>query len=444
MWRTFEISVHPPLYHLLLRLWVTGFGSGDFAVRAFSAACGVVAVITVAWAVWRLCGPAAGALAAAFASVLPPLVEHSRQARMYSLVVIFATLTLAGALSWHRSRSHRSGWLYAVSVTATLYTHYYAIFLWLGIAAAYGIYLLHQRQYPVLRGWLMWNALPVGAMLPWLPVFLAQRRAYGNAHWLLSEAPPNILEPLSYVGHCFGLHLHRSHSWFAWGNLPDERALVLLGTSLLWAWLALRGQPKPVKRSFWQDVNLGSLGIVLAASLLPVVLAWWVSQYYNMWRPRYLQICVPGLICLVVAVLLRLRQPQLTLLLSGFLLANSALASTGPLGRREQWRETAHLLQAKWQPGDVIVVTQPSNPPPVRLCLTHYGIDSANVLTVHQDLSHRAEVEALRSRNKRAKRIWLVISHSTGVNLNEYLRTACLRKHTRTITLQNIGIELYE
>lgn len=150
MWRETQKEPHPPLYYLLLRLWMAGFrfddlASRDFALRALSAFWGTVAVAAIGWTAWRLHSPAAGVLAASFASALPPLVHYGQEARMYSLLVVLLTLALAGALFWHHDRSRRSAWLYALALAAALYTHYHSVFVWVGMAFSYGAYLAWQR-----------------------------------------------------------------------------------------------------------------------------------------------------------------------------------------------------------------------------------------------------------------------------------------------------------
>jgi uncharacterized membrane protein len=41
-------DIHPPLYHVLLKLWMNLFGSSELATRFFSFLCGTVALITLA------------------------------------------------------------------------------------------------------------------------------------------------------------------------------------------------------------------------------------------------------------------------------------------------------------------------------------------------------------------------------------------------------------
>ncbi|HZB70503.1 MAG TPA: glycosyltransferase family 39 protein, partial [Acidimicrobiales bacterium] len=120
---------HPPLYYVLLHLWMRVFGEGDLAVRSLS---GLFAVAALPLA-WRL-GDRLGGRSAAVASLVvlassPFAIRYATEARMYTLVML---LVLVGALALRRALAEAAGrWLVVVAVTSglLLLTHYWSFYL---------------------------------------------------------------------------------------------------------------------------------------------------------------------------------------------------------------------------------------------------------------------------------------------------------------------------
>ena len=131
----------PPLYYLLLHVWMRIFGTGDAAVRALSGLAGVIALVPM-WFVGRriderrirLGVAPAGSRTVAWSALLllamsPFAIRYSTEARMYSLVILWVLLGyLAVARAFERPTIAR---LVPVSVVTSLllYTHYWTFSL---------------------------------------------------------------------------------------------------------------------------------------------------------------------------------------------------------------------------------------------------------------------------------------------------------------------------
>src|SRR5918992_1843905 len=61
----------PPLYYLLLHVWMDAFGRSEAATHALSLVFALLAVPAALWAGWSLFGRTAGLIAAAFAALNP-------------------------------------------------------------------------------------------------------------------------------------------------------------------------------------------------------------------------------------------------------------------------------------------------------------------------------------------------------------------------------------
>ena len=209
----------PPLYYVLLHLWISVFGSSASAVRSLSGLCSVATIAVAAVVFRRLWGNRVALLATALLVAAPFAIYYATEARMYALVMLEVTLLLGLVdLSLRRPRPLVLLGLVVV-VAALLYTHYWSIYL----LAAVGLWLgfriwrspRSERRAPV-RTLL---ALAGGGVcfLPWLPTFLYQA-AHTGTPW---GEPPPLSIPVDLIG------------WFTWNQaaiyqVPSLHAKVLI------------------------------------------------------------------------------------------------------------------------------------------------------------------------------------------------------------------------
>ncbi|MCW5847279.1 MAG: glycosyltransferase family 39 protein [Anaerolineae bacterium] len=155
-------DTHPPLYYLIVHVTRRLFGLSDFAFRYPSVLFGLLLVPLLYQLGRRLGGRDLGLLVALLAAVNPLQVYYSREARMYTLLVLLVTAmsyVLWRALSAENrqispisqmKRARRSSLvirhflLYALLAALALYTHYTVVFL----IAAQGLFWV----------WLLWRA----------------------------------------------------------------------------------------------------------------------------------------------------------------------------------------------------------------------------------------------------------------------------------------------
>ncbi len=274
----------PPLYYLLLHGWMQAFGSSAAAVRSLSLVFALAAVPVAFWAGRRLLSDRAGWVAAILAATVPYLSVQSREARMYSLLVLVglvAVTTFLGSLALGRRR-----WLpgFVVSLTAVLYTHHWGLFLALGLGAAAGWCVVGaevgsaRRRVALDAG----TAFGVVAVLyaPWVPSLLAQIGETG-APW---SRTPTAGDLLFAVGSILG-------SWW-----------VVLTLAVVIVSLVLAGRRNGGWAGSPDNRIAGLLGLVLAVT---VAASWMASQVTPAWSTRYFGTYLPVLILLVALALAR-------------------------------------------------------------------------------------------------------------------------------------------
>lgn len=200
------VDIHPPLYYLLLKGWLSLSGFGPETARFLSVAAGTLLIPAVGVLGRRLFDGRVGAASAGVTAVMPLALYYSHEVRMYGLVTLLGAVSLYAFLRLEPDSARpKFAWLHLAATTAALYTIYYAAFIWLAEAA----YLLLRR-----RNGQRWRLL-VGAGLlymPWLLYAAPRLTAYVlNKRAVEQYIPLNIIR---FVGD----HLIA----FSLGHLPPE------------------------------------------------------------------------------------------------------------------------------------------------------------------------------------------------------------------------------
>jgi mannosyltransferase len=165
------VREHPPVYYLLIHGWMAVAGSSEFSLRFFSVAVGLVGVALVGW-VARLtrtsAASARGLLPALLLAAAPGMAYYARDARMYSLGVVWTLLS--GGLFLRDWLSRRDGarrpkvFVLATVHLLALFTHYYLLLPVLVQPLA----LLAARRWRALRVWCAAHGLLAFVGLTWL------------------------------------------------------------------------------------------------------------------------------------------------------------------------------------------------------------------------------------------------------------------------------------
>ncbi|MBE7560452.1 glycosyltransferase family 39 protein [bacterium] len=344
--RTTAEDVHPPLYYLLLKLWMQMFGESEAALRSLSWVLGVAA-LPLAYRVFRRLAPDEHGLAPATTALLAFGDMHayySLEVRNYALVAFLGLLatdflvTARGAV-----RGAHPTVAYAVVMGAALYTHYFAGFLWLAHVAwmtwerpTGGSRRLSLRRIILL-------ASPLALFAPWSLVVLHQVRL-GDMAWMAGQLVP--VSPqfmfwtagrLTYFGEAPAV------CWPAVGFF----AVAILPALLLGAAAALRPGPRRAAARLCLAAGPGVLLFVFIISLWKRI---YLSRFFTLTTPFWFGLIVCGLWTLPRP---GLRRAWLALLLVGTLYYS---IDARLLPRRPQWRQAAALVLRQGPPEALVVL----------------------------------------------------------------------------------------
>jgi hypothetical protein len=165
-------DVHPPLYFVMLDLWVMLAGESVYAVRLLSTFLALLG-LAVTYAVgMRLFDRKTGLLALVVLGTTSFFVYYAREARMYSLLLALSTLSTWAYLRWLRRPTRWRSVLYMLTLTSLLYTHYAGAL----IILAHVLHLLARPKRFQIKH-LIPYFLALLLFLFWLPTLLEQIRA---------------------------------------------------------------------------------------------------------------------------------------------------------------------------------------------------------------------------------------------------------------------------
>ena len=173
---------HPPLFYVLMRIWLGLFGDSETSALVLPVVLGV-ALIPAAYLVGdRVFSPPTGLIAAILISVSPRLVGYSGMVRPYSLLSLLCLLSTY--LLWNalKGRGARTWVLYVLATLAMLLTHNWAWMVlaahWI-LAACWGASRLGRPNRALVRSWALAQLALLATYSPWMPFLVYQFRHAG-------------------------------------------------------------------------------------------------------------------------------------------------------------------------------------------------------------------------------------------------------------------------
>jgi mannosyltransferase len=360
----------PPLYYMLLHLWMDLAGRSETAVHWLSLLASLLCIPAAMWAGWSLWGRRAGYLGAVLCALLPFLTAYGEEARMYALMTLFALL--GAACYVHAFVHRRRGFLvgFAVFQAAMLYTHSWGIFF--GVGAALALVPIWRASAPEERGRLLRDAVLAfgGAAvlyLPWVPTLLYQA-SHTGAPW---ANKPRLGVPIQIAKDVLGGY--------------GAAIAVLLGAGFGLAAVLGRGRARDARERL-------SAWVLIAIPLVTMALAWGLSQLSPAWASRYFAAFVGPMLLLAALGLARAGRLGLVAL------ACACVFWVDPTefvdGYKSDVRDVGAEVGTQLAAGDLVLVGQPEQTPLVWYYMPS-GLKYADTIGPTDDPRHMDWVDAL-------------------------------------------------
>ncbi|HLI44626.1 MAG TPA: hypothetical protein VKU92_09170 [Acidimicrobiales bacterium] len=348
----------PPLYYVMLHVWMGVFGTGNLATRSLAGVIGVINM-PVAWLAgfrvgsrwWSLDEADPGEQAArrargrvtGWATLLlfatsPFAVYYDTEARMYGLALLLGTLGIIAITQVLRRPRWQPALGVAAVASAALYTHYWALY----VCAVVGVGALwcawrgpHRKAALYVVGSLVVAGI---SFIPWFPIFYFQLKHTGTP-WA---------QPAGYAV------LVHAFTQFAGGNSAPGRALALLFFFLVV--LAIFGAASGRYQVQLDLLTRSGVRAILAVVLATLVLAVVGGQLSgSTFVDRYTSfVTVPALIAFAYGVTaIGDRRVQVGVTGLAVVLGLAAAVPNATL-LRTQAGQVAHAIEASIRPGDVV------------------------------------------------------------------------------------------
>ncbi len=350
------LDIHPPLYYVLLHYWI-GLGESEAVVRGLSLLAGVGNVLIIYALGRELFDGRTGLLAALLLAVSPFHIWYCQEARMYAWVTTLTSSSVLLAIkAWRRPRL--ATWVgYVVVSTASLYTHYFAVFAIL-IQNLFFLYLLLRGRADarLLRAWIASQIAVFLLFLPWFPTFLLPITVGGGGWVAAGPGKPSVWGLLhTLVLYTVGSGHEYLPTLVRRGGYVLFAGVFALG---LWARGGSEGRTS-------QEASLGgeplyeqreAMAFCLAYLVLPLVIAWGSSQVFKpMYSERYM---LPFLIPFLLLIARGVRNVSLSGARMVILLALVAIMGIGVeaqvrVADKPDWRGLASRLTREAQEGDL-------------------------------------------------------------------------------------------
>jgi hypothetical protein len=329
----------PPLYYMLLNIWIGWFGTTEFATQSLSAIIGLLCVPAAFWAGHVTMGRRVAWAAAAIAAINPFLTIHSYETRMYALLILMGLLAATTFVLAYVQRRRRWVPVFGVLLAAMLYTHNWSLFFGVASAVAFAWLAWNtaaEDRRALVRDGLIGFGITAIAYLPWLPT-LAFQAQHTGAPW---ASRPMFDELIFGTGTTIG------------GRGPSVALALAAGVAL--SALAANRRLRELRTT--QTFLILFAGTVLFAFL--------ASQLSPAWAARYLAVALGPLMLFAAATLC--NAGRLGVWALAIFIAICAIPSSVTLMDPGDEKAVAMNVAAWMQPGDLVVVTHPERVPVMR------------------------------------------------------------------------------
>jgi len=335
-------SSHPPLYYLLLRIWIRWMGITDFVSRVPSTLFGILTIPLIYQTGRRLVSPSMGLWSAFFIAVFPFHVYYAQEVRMYTLLAMLTTLSLYFFLI-AIERNQWYAWVgYWFSLALGFYTHYFIGF----VILSYHLYLmLNWRKY--LHLWkqiIITDILLLIVFIPQIANFLSQSKEVLESYWL---GKPNPLVFFTTI-------------YFFVASYTVPSYLYFIGLFIILSWLAI-GIYDVIRHTRSDIFRRQYFYLLCLGTFVPLLTALAISQIRPIFLERTLIVCTPSLVLLLAWTLVVSGRhspvPYLAGVMGVVLVFSLYRFYFDPATHKPPMRQAAAQINSAIEPNDIILHT---------------------------------------------------------------------------------------
>jgi len=439
LWRGIStIEPNPPLMYLALRVWIAIAGASEFVTRYFSLFFGMLGVPLLYRLAREMFKSQTIALtAAALIAINPYQIWHSQDVRNYTMWPTLSLLALVFFWRWWRKETSDyrlatndySLILYVVATLASLYTHYYDVF----ILAALNVFVFGvaglARRWQTVRRWIGAQVVLILLYAPWVLFGTNRITTYNEAS---AEQSISLLDVFSRTLAAFIVSETVPRDLWSIVWLP----LTLALTAIL-IYLARQNRERAIFLSLY--IGVPTLALYLISLGRPLFL----ERYLNGIAPAYYLAFASGIAALIQK---RAQLARVGLgIAAGFFIGTSVYATWSAnfdpaFAKAPPWREMAQVIMAQSQPGDLVIQNFTEMSP------YYYLNPSVPVLTLPKNYWFTpADEQLLRKWNNEYRRIWFIPAQPNQWDPDQIVEKF-LARYTERVFERRVGalrVQLY-
>jgi uncharacterized membrane protein len=341
-------DVHPPLYYFLLHYWEDLFGTSDFAVRSLSVLFGVSAIPMIYVLGRRLFDEEVGIVSALILAISSFNIEYSQEARMYSLMVLLALLSMYFFVCFLERNTVSTSFGYVLATTLLVYSHVLGLLM----LVAQNVYLVtvlllsKKRTFRLLH-WVILEAAVIALFSPWIGVVVSSA----------SRAAKPLL-PINTFTQTFTVYS---------GNVQLLWLFVVLAALSLFTFAKIRGpanwkEPAKALESYSWEVRIANLRDLyllvvwlLTFNIIPSVVSH--LSRYHIYLSKYVIAASVALYIIVAKGIRNLNYNYAKLAAVGLILVLSAANLQAYYGTptKGQARDVMSYIDSNAKSGDVVL-----------------------------------------------------------------------------------------
>ena len=190
-------DVHPILYYVLLKLYSLICGTSVIALRIFSVIPIILLAIFSFVKIRKKFGEKVSFYFNLVLLLLPVTMHYGSQIRMYSLAMLFVTITAVYAYLAYKNNKKKDWIIFAVASICSAYTHYFALFT-IGIINILLLFFIIREKKELLKRWFIYGAIQIICYLPGALIFFMQSSRVANGFWISVQYPDIITQIIEF------------------------------------------------------------------------------------------------------------------------------------------------------------------------------------------------------------------------------------------------------
>ena len=334
-----RVDGSPPLFYLLLHIWMSWVGNGEAATHWLSIIFATLTIPVSYWGTLSIAGKRAALSAATVFAFNAFLDYYSLETRMYTLMLLLGLLATIGFIRGFVLRERRYVALFSIAQALMFYTHNWSLFF--AAASVISLAILYRYSGPEIRENLIRDAVAayVGAVIlfaPWIPNFLFQV-AHTAAPW---DTRPRFGAPIQ----------------IATGVIGAASLTVVMVVGACVGYSPLFKRPRTMTKEARVALMLLCLGI------LTLVVAWISSQVVTpAWVVRYFAPAIPAMLMVLAIGISRAGVVGAVVML--FLVIFMARPSAFEPAYKSDMQDIGGEMAPLMHPHDMVIVGQPESTP---------------------------------------------------------------------------------